>query len=121
MAEPQEIGAQEAREVLRDALPRLAEAAGTEVTGDIGDLEPLTAIQDALNLGRYEEIIISTLPLGASRWLKRDLVSRAQAFGLPRRCSRRRNPSWGVKTRGVPDSPAIAFAHAGSVTPFLRP
>lgn len=75
-------------------------ATGTEVTGDIGDLEPLTAIRDALNLGRYEEIIVSTLPLGVSRWLKRDLVSRAQAFGLSRRASRRRNPAWGVKTAG---------------------
>ncbi|HYB28177.1 MAG TPA: hypothetical protein VEF89_16295 [Solirubrobacteraceae bacterium] len=83
MADPQEIGAHEAREVLRDALPRLSEAAGTEVTGDIGDTEPLMAIQDALNIGHYDEIIISTLPLGVSRWLKHDLVSKAQAFGLP--------------------------------------
>ena len=83
MANPQEIGAYEAREVLRDALPQLSEAAGTEVTGDIGDTDPLTAIQDALNLGHYNEIIISTLPLSVSRWLKHDLVSKAQAFGLP--------------------------------------
>jgi hypothetical protein len=83
VANPQEIGVEEAREVLRDALPRLREAAGTEVTGDIGDLEPLTAIQDALNRGHYDEIIVSTLPLGVSRWLKHDLVSKAQAFGLP--------------------------------------
>jgi hypothetical protein len=33
--------------------------AGSEVTGDIGDLEPLTAIHNALNLGRYEAIIRS--------------------------------------------------------------
>jgi len=82
-ADPQEIGAHEAREVLRDALPRLSEAAGTEVTGDIGDTETLTAIQNALNHGHYDEIIISRLPLGASRWLKHDLVSKARAFGLP--------------------------------------
>jgi len=81
--DPQEIGAHEAREVLRDALPRLSEAAGTKVTGDIGDTEPLTAIQDALSQDPYDEIIISTLQLGLSRWLKHDLVSKAQAFGLP--------------------------------------
>jgi hypothetical protein len=80
---PQEIGEEEAREVLRDALPQLSEAAGTEVTGDIGDLEPLTAIQDALKRGHYDEIILSTLPLGVSRWLKHDLVSEARALGLP--------------------------------------
>jgi hypothetical protein len=41
------------------------------------------AIHDAVNLGHYDEIIISTLPLGVSRWLKLDLVSKARALGLP--------------------------------------
>ena len=80
---PEEIGVYEAREVLRGASLRLSEAAGTEVTGDIGDLDPLIAIQDALKGGHYDEITVSTLPLGVSRWLKHDLVSKAQAFGLP--------------------------------------
>jgi hypothetical protein len=48
VANPENIGVHEAREVLRDALPRLTEAAGIEVTGDIGDLEPAIAIKDAL-------------------------------------------------------------------------
>jgi hypothetical protein len=80
---PEEIGVYEAREVLRGASLRLSEATGTEVTGDIGDLDPLIAIQDALKGDHYDEIIVSTLPLGVSRWLKHDLVSKAQAFGLP--------------------------------------
>jgi hypothetical protein len=41
------------------------------------------AIQDAVNLGSYDEIIVSTLPLGISRWLKLDLISKAKALGLP--------------------------------------
>ena len=41
------------------------------------------AIHDAINLGHYDEIIISTLPLGVSRWLKLDLVSKTRALGLP--------------------------------------
>jgi hypothetical protein len=41
------------------------------------------AIHDAVNLGNYDEIIISTLPLGISRWLKLDLVSKARGLGLP--------------------------------------
>ena len=41
------------------------------------------AIQDTVNLGEYDEIIISTLPLGISRWLKPDLVSKARGLGLP--------------------------------------
>jgi hypothetical protein len=83
VANPKEIGVQEAREVLRNALPRLSEAAGTEVTGEIGDLDPLIAIQVALNGRHYDEIIVSTLPLGVSRWLEVDLVSKTRQFGLP--------------------------------------
>jgi hypothetical protein len=41
------------------------------------------AIEDAVNLGSYDEIIISTLPLGISRWLKLDLISKAKGIGLP--------------------------------------
>src|SRR5947209_2517170 len=81
--DPIEAGTDEARVVLTDALPKLSDAAGEAVTGDVGDPEPLMAIQDAVNLGDYDEIIISTLPLGISRWLKLDLVSKARALGLP--------------------------------------
>jgi hypothetical protein len=83
VASPKEIGVQEARQVLGNALPRLSEAAGTEVTGEIGDLDPLIAIQVALNGRRYDEIIVSTLPLGVSRWRDIDLVSNTRQFGLP--------------------------------------
>lgn len=83
MMDPADHGQDEARRALTDALPKLSEAAGHEVTGEIGDAEPLMAIQDAINLGGYEEIIISTLPLGVSRWLKLDLISKARALGLP--------------------------------------
>ena len=83
VVDPTEAGEGEARTVLDDALPKLSEAAGQDVTGSIGDPEPLMAIHDAVNLGHYDEIIISTLPLGLSRWLKLDLVSKARALGLP--------------------------------------
>jgi hypothetical protein len=83
VVDPEDAGEAEARQVLADALPALSKAAGQEVTGSIGDPEPLMAIQDAVNLGDYDEIIISTLPLGISRWLKLDLVSKARALGLP--------------------------------------
>jgi hypothetical protein len=83
VVDPLEAGEEEAQRVLTDALPKLSAVAGHEVTGSLGDPEPLMAIQDAVNLGHYDEIIISTLPLGVSRWLKLDLVSKARALGLP--------------------------------------
>ena len=83
VVDPQDAGDEDAQRVLDEALPRLSEAAGTAVTGSIGDPEPLMAIEDAVNLGHYDEIIVSTLPLRISRWLKLDLVSKTKALGLP--------------------------------------
>jgi hypothetical protein len=83
VADPEEYGEEEARRVLADALPKLSAVAGHEVNGSVGDAEPLMAIQDAVNLGDYDEIIISTLPLGVSWWLKLDLISKARGLGLP--------------------------------------
>jgi hypothetical protein len=81
--DPQDADRDEAQLVLDRALPKLTDAAGNQVTGSIGDAEPLCAIHDAVNLGSYDEIIISTLPPRVSRWLRLDLVSKARALGLP--------------------------------------
>jgi hypothetical protein len=83
LVDPEDTGVDEAQRVLEVALPKLSQEAGHEVTGSVGDAEPLSAIQDAVNLGDFDEIIISTLPLGISRWLKLDLVSKARGLGLP--------------------------------------
>jgi hypothetical protein len=81
--DPEDADADEARAVLDAALPELSRAAGVTVTGEVGDTEPLMAIQDAVNLRHFDEIIISTLPLGISRWVRLDLVSKARGLGLP--------------------------------------
>ena len=73
----------ESEAVLELALPLLRQAAGGEVEGIIGDAEPLAAIQDAVNLRGYDEIILSTLPARVSRWLKLDLPSKLTGLGLP--------------------------------------
>jgi hypothetical protein len=50
----------------------------------VGDPDPLAAIQDECNFNDYDELIVSTLPLRLSRWLKVDLPRKAQAAtGLP--------------------------------------
>jgi hypothetical protein len=69
--------------VLDLALPLLEDAAGGHVEGMIGDAEPLNAIQDAVNLNGFDEIIISTLPKRVSRWLHIDLPSKVNGLGLP--------------------------------------
>jgi hypothetical protein len=50
----------------------------------VGDPDPLAAIQDECNFNDYDELIVSTLPLHISKWLKVDLPSKARAAtGLP--------------------------------------
>ena len=50
----------------------------------IGDPDPLAAVQDECNFERYDEVIVSTLPLHLSKWLKLDLPSKVKAAtGLP--------------------------------------
>jgi len=83
VVDPEVAGLDAARENLRLALPRLSQAAGAPVTGAIGDANPLSAIEDAMNLQGYDEIIISTLGRTFSRWLRLDVVSKARALGVP--------------------------------------
>lgn len=58
---------------------------GLDVAGArVGDPDPLAAIQDECNFNDYDELIVSTLPLHVSKWLKLDLPSKARAAtGLP--------------------------------------
>jgi hypothetical protein len=83
VVDPQDGDEGESAQTLAAALPLLSEAAGTPVTGHVGDAEPLMAIEDAINRDRYDELIISTLPRRVSRWLHLDLVSKARGTGLP--------------------------------------
>jgi hypothetical protein len=51
---------------------------GVEVDGHVGDPSPLLAIEDALRKDEFDEVILSTLPPGMSRWLKLDLPHRVE-------------------------------------------
>ena len=68
---------------LESALPVLQRRAGGPVEGLVGGPDPLASIQDAVDEGGYDEIIVSTLPRKTSKWLKRDLISRVERLGLP--------------------------------------
>jgi hypothetical protein len=81
--DPEDQDRSEAETTLELALPLLSEAAGRRVEGLIGDPEPLSAIQDAINLHGFDEIILSTLPTRVSRWLRLDLPHKVAGLGLP--------------------------------------
>jgi len=83
VVDPEDQGQSEAEDTLELALPLLEEASHSLVDGLVGDPEPLAAIQDAVNLHGFDEIIISTLPTRFSRWLKLDLPHKAAGLGLP--------------------------------------
>jgi hypothetical protein len=54
------------------------------VTGEVGHEDPMRAIENALAQQEYDEIIISTLPAGLSKWLHMDLARKAaRKFDVP--------------------------------------
>ena len=83
VVDPEDQSETEAETVIELAVPLLEEAAGGPVDAMIGVPEPLAAIQDAVNLHGFDELIISTLPTRVSKWLRLDLPSKAAGLGLP--------------------------------------
>ena len=66
-----------------DAITRAEEGlkrlrlSGLDLQGAIvGDPDPFAAVGDALHSGEFDEVIVSTLPRGASRWLGLSLPDR---------------------------------------------
>jgi nucleotide-binding universal stress UspA family protein len=71
-------GEEQAEEYLNEALEKLR-SAGLEVDGNVGDAEPLASIEDAVNLGSFDELIISGRSGAISRTVRLDLASKARA------------------------------------------
>jgi len=70
------------REV-KPAVKRLREA-GLEVEGRVGDSEPVSATEDAVNFGDYDEIIVVTTTRTVTKLARMDLANRIKgATGLP--------------------------------------
>ena len=65
----------EAEQRLAAAVAALAEG-DVPAEGMIADADPIVAVQEAWNPGRYDEVVVSTLTEGASRWLQIDLPHR---------------------------------------------
>ena len=59
-------------------------ALGATVDGEVGVENVMDAVAECLRVRSYDEIIVSTLPLGASRWLHVDIPHRlAHKFSIP--------------------------------------
>ncbi len=83
VVDPHDQGAGEASGELDHTLPALQEAAGTPVEGIVGDPDPVAAVEDAINLRGFDEVIISAPSPRLSRWLRLDLPSKVSGMGVP--------------------------------------
>ncbi len=68
---------QAAAEQLDRALAALHER-GVEADGLLGDGDPMVAVAEVWDPKRYDEIIVSTLPVSVSKWLHADLPRRIE-------------------------------------------
>ena len=64
-----------ADEALTAALERLR-AEGLEADGAVGDADPIVAVTEAWNPKQHDEIVVSTLPMGSSKWMHAGLPQR---------------------------------------------
>jgi GABA permease len=72
-----------AQERLDTTIARLA-SVGIEASGEVGDGDPLVAVDDAVRTFGPNEIVISTHPPGRSNWLERGVVESVRArFDVP--------------------------------------
>lgn len=98
-ASPVAHGREAARRTLDEALERLR-AVGLQVDGRVGASDPIDAVMDEWDPRRYDEIIVSTLPMKVSKWLH---------AGLPERVGR----LTGARVTHVVSQPPKPVVHAG--------
>ena len=66
------------RERLDAALERMREAGLDNVEGSVGDPDPVVAVMDIWDPMKFDDIVVSTLPTGSSRWMGLDLPHRLE-------------------------------------------
>jgi hypothetical protein len=66
-----------ARKMLDEAVAQLR-AAGLDADGEVGPADPLTAVVEAWDPRRFDEVVVSTLPMRMSKWLHAGLPERIE-------------------------------------------
>ena len=96
----------EARVRLDQALERMRAAGLDNVEGRVGNPDPVVAVMDLWDPMKFDEIIVSTLPTGSSRWVGLDLPHRLEKLtSVPVRHVVSRPPAEQVPTGPPPEPP----------------
>jgi Repeat of Unknown Function (DUF347) len=75
---------QETQKILDASIPAISEVAGVSVGGAVSIRhDPMDVIEEALNTGDYDEMIVAMVPHGPLAWLHLDLPHRIAHLGLP--------------------------------------
>ena len=79
-----EDGARAAAHERLEACLAVLRSAGISARGEVGDGDPLQALEDALRVFPADEIVVSTHPPGRSHWLEQGVVEQArQRYDVP--------------------------------------
>ena len=106
-------------ERLEAALERMREAGLENVDGSIGDPDPVVAVMDLWDPMKFDDIVVSTLPTGSSRWMGVDLPHRLEKLtSVPVRHVVSQPPRPEVHTEPVHEKPryGVLGAFAALIT-----
>jgi hypothetical protein len=93
-------------ERLDAALERMRAAGLDNVDGSIGDADPVVAVMDVWDPMKFDDIVVSTLPTGSSRWMGLDVPHRLEKLtSVPVRHVVSEPPRPAVHTEPAPEQP----------------
>ena len=111
---------EEARARMDEACRGLREV-GIESDGVLGDADPMVAVQEVWDPGRFDEIVVSTFETGASRWMQIDLPHRiAKLTDCTVRHVESRPAPEPVATEPPPEPPGLLESAAGLLRTATR-
>src|SRR5215204_2264632 len=107
------------RDRLEAALAHMRDAGLENVEGSAGDPDPVVAVMDVWDPMKFDDIVVSTLPTGSSRWMGLDLPHRLEKLtAVPVRHVVSQPPRPELHTEPVPEKPryGVLAAFAALIT-----